>query len=38
MIDLQCLLLINNRLQAILPDNASYPFGGLNILLCRDFF
>ena len=38
MIDLQCLLLIDNRLQAILPNNASYPFGGFNILLCSDFF
>ena len=38
MIDLQCLSLIDNRLRAILPDNASYPFGGLNILLCGDFF
>jgi hypothetical protein len=38
MIDLQCLSLIDNRLQAILPDNASYPFSGLNVLLCSDFF
>jgi ATP-dependent DNA helicase PIF1 len=38
MIDLQCLSLIDNRLQAILPNNASYPFSGLNILLCGDFF
>ena len=38
MIDLQCLLLIDNRLQAILPNNASYSFGSLNILLCGDFF
>jgi ATP-dependent DNA helicase PIF1 len=37
-IDLRCLLLIDNRLRAILPDNASYPFGGLNILLCSNFF
>jgi hypothetical protein len=38
MIDLQCFSLIDNRLQAILLDNASYPFGGLNVLLCGDFF
>jgi hypothetical protein len=38
MIDLQCLSLIDNCLQAILPDNASYPFSGLNVLLCSDFF
>jgi ATP-dependent DNA helicase PIF1 len=38
MIDLRCLSLIDNRLRAILPDNASYPFSGLNILLCGDFF
>jgi hypothetical protein len=38
MIDLQCLSLIDNRLQAILPNNASYPFSGLNILLYSDFF
>jgi hypothetical protein len=38
MIDLQCLSLINDCLQAILPYNASYPFGGLNVLLCGDFF
>jgi ATP-dependent DNA helicase PIF1 len=38
MIDLRCLSLIDDRLRAILPNNASYPFGGLNILLCGDFF
>ena len=38
MIDLRCLSLINDRLQAILPNNASYPFSSLNILLYSDFF
>ena len=38
MIDLRCLSLIDDRLQAILPHNSSYPFGGLNVLLCGDFF
>jgi hypothetical protein len=38
MIDLRCLSLIDDRLQAILPNNASYLFGGINILLCGDFF
>jgi hypothetical protein len=38
MIDLRCLSLIDDRLRAILPDNASYPCSGINILLCGDFF
>jgi hypothetical protein len=38
MIDLKTLSLIDDRLQAILPDSRHCPFGGLNVLLCRDFF
>jgi hypothetical protein len=38
MIDLKTLLLIDDRLQAILPHNAHCPFGSINVLLCGDFF
>ena len=38
MIDLKTLSLINNRLRAILPHNATTPFGGISVLLCGDFF
>lgn len=38
MIDIQTLSLIDDRLQAILPANSHQPFGGVNILLCGDFF
>jgi hypothetical protein len=38
MIDLKCLLLIDNRLQAIFPSSGHCKFRGLNVLLCRDFF
>jgi hypothetical protein len=38
MIDLKTLSLIDDRLQAILPHNACIPFGGINVLLCGDFF
>ena len=38
MIDLKTLSLIDDRLRAILPHNAHYPFGGINVLLCGDFF
>ena len=38
MIDLKCLSLIDDRLRAILPHNACSPFGGINVLLCGDFF
>jgi hypothetical protein len=38
MIDLTTLSLIDDRLRAILPASSDKPFGGLNILLCGDFF
>ena len=38
MIDLKTLSLIDDRLRAILPHNATTPFGGISILLCGDFF
>jgi ATP-dependent DNA helicase PIF1 len=38
MIDLKTLSLIDDRLRAIFPDRSDQPFGGLNILLCGDFF
>jgi ATP-dependent DNA helicase PIF1 len=37
MIDLKVFSLINSRLRAIFPDNP-LPFGGINILLCGDFY
>jgi ATP-dependent DNA helicase PIF1 len=37
MIDLKMLSLIDTRLRAIYPQN-DQPFGGLNILLCGDFY
>lgn len=37
MIDLKMLSLIDTRLRAICPQN-DQPFGGLNILLCGDFY
>jgi len=38
MVDLKTLSLIDDRLRAILPAFSHLPFGGLNILLCGDFF
>jgi ATP-dependent DNA helicase PIF1 len=38
MIDLKTLSLIDNRLRAILPATSYQPFGGINVLLCGDFF
>jgi hypothetical protein len=38
MIDLKMLSIIDDCLQLIFPDNSDQPFGGLNMLLCRDFF
>jgi hypothetical protein len=38
MINLKTLSLIDNRLQAILPDSKHCLFRGLNVLLYRDFF
>ena len=38
MIDLKTLSLIDDRLRAILPASSDKPFGGLNVLLCGDFF
>lgn len=38
MIDVKMLSLIDDRLRAIHPTTSDYPFGGVNILLCGDFF
>ena len=38
MLDLHILSLIDDRLRLIFPDRADAPFGGLNVLLCGDFF
>jgi ATP-dependent DNA helicase PIF1 len=38
MIDIKTLSLINDRLHVILPATSDQPFGGVNILLCGDFF
>ena len=38
MIDLKTLSLIDDRLRAILPASSDKLFGGLNVLLCGDFF
>jgi hypothetical protein len=38
MIDVKMLSLIDDRLRAILPAGSHLPFGGLNVLLCGDFF
>jgi len=38
MIDLRTLSLIDDRLRAILPARSYEPFGGINVLLCGDFF
>ena len=38
MIDIKTLSLIDNRLRAILPATSDLPFGGVNVLLCGDFF
>lgn len=38
MIDLKTLSLINSRLRAVMPNTAHRLFGGINILLCGDFF
>ena len=38
MIDIKTLSLIDDRLLAILPAHSDQPFGGVNVLLCGDFF
>ena len=38
MIDIRTLSLIDDRLRAIFPAHSDQMFGGLNILLCGDFF
>ena len=38
MIDLKTLSLIDDHLQAVLPNSGHCRFGGLNVLLCGDFF
>jgi hypothetical protein len=38
MIDIKTLSLIDDRLRAILPAYSNQPFGGVNVLLCGDFF
>jgi ATP-dependent DNA helicase PIF1 len=38
MIDLETLSLIDDRLRAIFPDKSDMDFGGVNVLLCGDFF
>ena len=38
MIDIQTLSLIDDRLRSILPATSDLPFGGVNVLLCGDFF
>ena len=38
MIDIKTLSLIDDRLRAILPATSHLPFGGVNVLLCGDFF
>jgi ATP-dependent exoDNAse (exonuclease V) alpha subunit len=38
MIDIKTLSLIDDRLRAILPATSRLPFGGMNVLLCGDFF
>jgi hypothetical protein len=38
MIDLKILSIIDDRLRLIFPDKADQAFGGLNVLLCGDFF
>jgi ATP-dependent DNA helicase PIF1 len=38
MVDLRTLSLIDDRLRAIKPGRSDCPFGGINILLCGDFF
>jgi hypothetical protein len=38
MIDLKTLSIIDDRLRLIFPDRSDQAFGGLNVLLCGDFF
>lgn len=38
MIDLKMLSIIDDRLRLIFPDKADQAFGGLNLLLCGDFY
>jgi ATP-dependent DNA helicase PIF1 len=38
MIDLKILSIIDDRLRLIFPDQSDQAFGGLNVLLCGDFF
>jgi PIF1-like helicase len=37
-IDIKTLSLMDNRPRAILPATSDLPFGGINVLLCGDFF
>jgi ATP-dependent DNA helicase PIF1 len=38
MINIRTLSLVDDRLRAILPASSHQPFGGINVLLCGDFF
>ena len=38
MVDLKMLSLIDDHLWVIFPATSHWPFGGINILLCGDFF
>jgi ATP-dependent DNA helicase PIF1 len=38
MIDLKILSIVDDRLRLIFPDRSDQAFGGLNVLLCGDFF
>ena len=38
MIDLKILSIVDDRLRLIFPDKSDQAFGGLNVLLCGDFF
>jgi ATP-dependent DNA helicase PIF1 len=38
MVDLKTLSIIDDRLRVIFPTNSHLPFGGVNLLLCGDFF
>jgi len=38
MVDIKTLSLIDDRLRTILPATSHLPFGGVNVLLCGDFF
>ena len=38
MIDLKMFSIIDDRLQVIIPATSHKPFGGINVLICGDFF